>query len=369
MNAPGDKLDSTPRPEPAGPPPPPPPGPIAQSVTIGFRTVYVAMLLLAVYWLSSNVREIAPDTQAVVLRFGRVVRAQQAGLLMALPRPIEEVRLLPGPDRQLSQDVAVLPSESEKAHALITSSDSALAPPGNVAPYLTGDGNVVLLNATLIYRINDPIAYVLSQTHVSAALDRLFRATTVRVTAGGNLNDFLVVPTTTDQADQGGTGGQPAIALRTEVRSGLLATMNSRLTQLANVGASLGIEVQRIDMTAWLPPDAKVAFDEVLTATQAADRGVAIARTDAEHKRQEAERERDRLLSAAQATAAELVSTANVDTASILALEREETPQTRGSLLQRAYRADIGDIMNRIGSGILIDPQSGVRFVLPGKQK
>ncbi len=60
--------------------------------------------------------------------------------------------------------------------------------------YLTGDGNVVLLNATLIYRISDPVAYALSQTHVAAALDRLFRATTVRVTAGRNLNDFLVVP-------------------------------------------------------------------------------------------------------------------------------------------------------------------------------
>ncbi len=372
MNELPDKLGSASVAQPAGPAPPPPPGPIAQSVTIGFRTVYIAMLLLAVLWLSSNVREIAPDTQAVVLRFGRVVRAQQAGLLVALPRPIEQVRLLPGPERQLSQDVAVLPPESDKARAVISSSDSALAPPANVAPYLTGDGNVVLLNATLIYRINDPIAYALSQTHVAAALDRVFRATTVRVTAGRNLNDFLVVPAGAAQGGEDGQGaatGQAAIALRTEVRTALLETINSRIAQLASVGASLGVEVQRIDMTAWLPPDAKVAFDEVLTATQAADRGVAVARTDAERKRQEAEREKDRLLSAAQATAQELVSTANVDTATIMALEREETPQTRGPLLLRAYRVDIADIMNRVGSGILIDPQSGVRFVLAGKQK
>ena len=40
--------------------------------------------------------------------------------------------------------------------------------PQNASAYLTGDGNVVLLNATLIYRINDPIAYALSQTHVAA---------------------------------------------------------------------------------------------------------------------------------------------------------------------------------------------------------
>jgi hypothetical protein len=94
---------------PVGPPPPPPPGPIAQSVAIGFRTIYIAALLLALLWLTSNVREIASDSQAVVLRFGRIVRSQETGLLLAWPRPIEQVRMLPGPQRQLSQDVAALP--------------------------------------------------------------------------------------------------------------------------------------------------------------------------------------------------------------------------------------------------------------------
>ena len=149
---------------PAGPPPPPPPGPIAQSVAIGFRAVYLATLLLALLWLTSNVREIAADSQAVVLRFGRIVRAQQSGLLIAWPRPFETVRLLPGPERQLSQDVAALPPESEKARAVIDSGTAAL--PANVAAYLTGDGNVVLLNATLFYRISDPIAFR-SEEHTS----------------------------------------------------------------------------------------------------------------------------------------------------------------------------------------------------------
>jgi modulator of FtsH protease HflK len=347
--------------------PPPPPGPIAQSVAIGFRAVYVATLLLAVLWLTTNVREIAPDSQAVVLRFGRIVRSQQAGLLIAWPRPIEAVRLLPGPDRQLSRDVAVLPAESEKAQAVISSGTQAL--PENIAAYLTGDGNVVLLNATLIYRISDAQAYALSESHVAAALDRVFRATTVRVSASRNLNDFLVVQNNAAPNGANDAAGDASTAVRSEVRNSLLESTNTRLQQLTAAGASLGIELQRIDMTAWLPPDAKTAFDAVLTATQAADRGVAVARTDAERRRQEAERERGRLLSAAEATAKELVVSANVDTARIVAIEREETPQTRASLLLRAYRSDVADIMNRVGSVTLIDPQSGVRLVLPGKQK
>jgi modulator of FtsH protease HflK len=345
---------------PDGPPPPPPPGPISQSVAIGFRAVYLAMGLLAVLWLVSNFREIAPDSQAVVLRFGRIVHTQQAGLLLAWPSPIEQVRLLPGPQRQLSQEVAVLVPESEKARDLVTSTGDSGTLPRAVAPYLTGDGNVVLLNATLIYRIDDAVGWTLSEAHVAAALDRLFRAATVRVTAGRNLNDFLVVASSSG-------AGQSAVALRSEVRSALLEAVNSRLKELADSGASLGVEVQRIDMTSWLPPQAKVAFDAVLTATQAADRGVAVARTDAERRRQEADRERDRLLAAAQATAQELISGATVDTARILALEHEETKETRSSILLREYRAGVGSIMGHIGSQTVIDPQSGVRFVLPGK--
>jgi regulator of protease activity HflC (stomatin/prohibitin superfamily) len=351
---------------PAGPPPPAPPGPIAQSVAIGFRAVYIATLLLALLWASTNVREIAPDSQAVVLRFGRIVRAQQAGLLIAWPRPIETVRLLPGPDRQLSQDVDVLPSESDKASAVIESGAQTLPP--NVAAYLTGDGNVVLLNATLFYRISDPIAFALSESHVAAALDRAFRASSVRVAASRNLNDFLVVQ---NAAAGSGTDAeaQAITALRSEVRISMLQSTNARLQELTAAGSPLGIEVQRIDMTAWLPPQAKTAFDAVLTATQAADRGVAMARTDAERRRQEAEKESNRLLSAAEATAKELVASAHVDTANILAVEHEETPQTRASLLLHAYRDAVADIMNRVGSVTLIDPQSGARFVLPGKQK
>jgi modulator of FtsH protease HflK len=358
-------------PQPSGPPPPPAPGPISQSVAIGFRAVYVAMGLLGVLWLTTNVKQIAPDSQAVVMRLGRIVRTQQAGLLVAWPKPIEQVLLLPGPDRQLSQEVAVLPPEGTEASAMVTSTGESGALPRGVAPYLTGDGNVVLLDATLIYRIDDPVGYTLSQAHVAAALDRLFRAATVRMTAGRNLNDFLVVVTPASGGDAiaAQSAAQTTIALRGEVRSALLDLLNARLRELAQAGASLGIEVQRIDMTAWLPPQAKIAFDAVLTATQAADRGVAVARTDAEHRRQESDREKDRLLAAAQATAQELVSGASVDTARILALEHEETPQNRNSILLREYRSSVGSIMGRIGSGTVIDPQSGVRFVLPGKTK
>ena len=342
----------------------PPPGPVAQSVAIGFRAVYVVTILLAVVWLVSNIREIAPDSQAVVLRFGDIVRVQNSGLLLAWPRPIEDVVLLPGPDRQLSQSVGSLPAVGGISQAPPQTVGSGVAVPVTASPYLTADGNVVLLDAKLIYRIVDPRTYFLSEIHVGPALDRLFRATAVRVTAGFGLNDFLVTQTTAPTA----ANNQSAVALRAAVRDDFLKVMNAKLSQLNEKGVGLGVEVDRIDLTPSLPPEAKIAFDQVLTATQQADQQVAAARTAGELRRQGAQREADRLVSDAQATASESITSATVDTATIKALQAQITNQTRESVMFHAYADKVTEIMNRVGSVTAVDPQSGARFVLPGKQ-
>jgi len=358
----------------AGPPPPPPPGPIAQSVAIGFRTVYAVALLLALLWLSGNVREIAPDSQVVVRRFGDIVRTQDSGLLLAWPRPIEQVQILPGPQQQLSEDVAALRAPTPQSQALVGPDAGGGTVPADASAYLTGDGNVVLINATLIYHIDDPVAYALSERHIVAALQRLFRAATVGVVSGRLLNDFLVVNGTGAQsADsslelQAGTGARTT-ALRAEARTDLLQEVNARLQTLARGGASLGVVVDRIDMTAWLPPEAKSAFDQVLLAAQTADREVADARTEAERRRQGATQLSEQLIASAQAQAAEMLSDAAVNTAAVVALEREETPVTRRALLLQQYRSQISDIMKRVGALTLVDPKTGAQFVIPGDSR
>jgi modulator of FtsH protease HflK len=356
----------------AGPPPPPPPGPIAQSVAIGFRSVYLAAGVLVLLWLSGNIREIAPDSQAVVRRFGLIVRTQESGLLLAWPRPIEEVQILPGPQQQLSQDVGALEPPTQQSRALIGPGAGGGGLPADESAYLTGDGNVVLLSATLVYRIDDPIAYALSQRHVAAALQRLFRASAVYVTAGRDLNQFLVVnnpaAATVTSTGVGAASRGAVTALRAEIRDRLLEDINDRLQALAQRGAPLGVHVERVDMTAWLPPQAKSAFDQVLVAAQAADQEVAEARTDAERRRQGAAQLSEQLVASAQARAQELVSNAGVDTAGIVALEREETPMTRSSLLLQQYRSRISEIMKRVGEVTLVDPKSGARFIMSGSR-
>ncbi|HKJ73087.1 MAG TPA: SPFH domain-containing protein [Alphaproteobacteria bacterium] len=349
----------------AGPPASPPPGPIMQSVLIGFRVVYIVTLLLGAAWLLSNIREIDPDSQAVVLRFGRIVHTQKAGLLLAWPRPIEQVRLLPGPDRQLSHAITALAPVAGIRRSASSSAASGESIPASATSYITGDNNVVLFDATLIYHVSDPAHYYLSQSHVGPALDRLFRGSAVDVAAQWSLNDFIVA----QPSSSTGGGAQTITALRGAVRDDLLTTINAKLKELDDSGTGLGISIDRIDMTAWLPPEAKVAFDDVLTATQQANQNIASARTNAERLRQGADREADRVISAAQATATERVVTAKADTSAINALEKSATRDTRRSLLDRAYRSEVGKILQKAGDVTLVDPKGGARYLLPGSGK
>ncbi len=339
-----------------GPPPSPPPGAVVQSVAIGFRVIYIVTLLLALLWFFSNFRFVPSDSQAVVLRFGQVVRTQRAGLLPAWPRPIEQVRMLPAAARVLSRQVA---AEQPVAGIVAASADaSASGLPPTATAYLTSDDRVVMIDATLIYRITDPVAYVLSEDHVAPALDRLFRATATRVAASEGLNNFVVIENTT-----GETAEVSIDAARARVRDRLKDGVNARLKDLAKKGAALGIEIDRIDMTPSLPPEAKVAFDSVLTAQQKADQQIAAAGEQAELRKQGADQEADRLTSAAQAVAEERTVAATVDTTSIVAIERAGG-SARNGLAEQAYRDQIGPALAKAGNVIVVDPNSGRRLMM-----
>lgn len=296
---------------PAGPAEPD--GPVVQSVAIGFRVLSVAIALLAAGWVASNWREVPPDSQAVVLRFGRIVGVQGAGLVLSWPRPVGQVELVPGADRLLTLRTATTARTAGLQDVFTDASDVAI--PEGAGSYLTGDGGVVLLSATLAYRVADGAAYHLARPHVEPALQRLFSASAVAVAASRELDDILV--TRPDRADATPGRSLGVEGRRQALRGDLLAAMNRRLADLQERGASLGVVVARIDLEAALPPAAKIAFDGVLVAVQLAEQGIAGARTEATRTLQAADRERDRLLTAAQASAAERVGEARNRTAAI----------------------------------------------------
>ncbi|MEJ0046603.1 MAG: SPFH domain-containing protein [Rhodospirillales bacterium] len=311
---------------------------------------------MALAWLTANVRPIPPGTQAVVLRFGRVVAVQQSGLLWAWPRPIETVVKLPSAERQMAMKIRAGTARVTGIVDDVTIPDDV---PEDAGLYLTGDGGVVLLDAGITWRIVDAATYYLAADHVAPALRRMFLNAAVQVAAARQLDDFMAVrpERAADPAAQ---------AARNEVRGNLVSAMNRQLQTLTAEGAGLGVEVTRADVTALLPPSAKTSFDAVLDATQRAEQGMATARTEAERTRQQSDRDRDNLLTGARAAAEERLAQARSSTAAITALEAKMDPATRPSMLDQLYRDRIGVIMSQAASTSAIDPKSVGRVILPG---
>lgn len=314
-------------------------GPLAGSVRLGFLMLYTMVFLLGAGWITTNIRQVSPDSRAVVFRFGRVNRVREAGLLLAWPTPIEQVVLLPAADRQIEYKVQAQQTgfQSDETDMQLAPNDDVIHLQGdrdlnNSAYLMTGDGNVVSLDATLFFTITDPTAYLLVEDHVRPALQRFFLATAVSLAASRNLDDFLVAQPDQIQSDASGASDAILTARRQALRSDLVAAMNTRLVALRRSGVDLGVAVSRVDLVALLPPVAKAAFDAVLTAAQIADQEAAAARTDAAGMTQEADQQHDALLAAASAAADERIRTAMAATAPVDALEAQETPANRDTL-------------------------------------
>jgi regulator of protease activity HflC (stomatin/prohibitin superfamily) len=228
-------------------------------------------------------------------------------------------------------------------------------PPPGAGLFLTGDGGAVLMDASVTYHIADAKTYYVTQAHIEPALRRLFLASAVTVSAGRSIDDFMVVHSEQTSALQ---------SQREALRGALVAEMNRRLADLQQRGAGLGIAVMRADLTVFLPPAAKFAFDSVLDATQMAQQGLAAARTDAALIGQNADHERDRILAEAHANASERVSSARAHVAPILAID----PAQRPGLVDQLYRERIANIIKQAGGVSTMDLSGGSRVVLSGGQ-
>ncbi len=342
---------------------------MTDAARLGFRIGFGAMLLLAAGWAVSNLHQVPPESRAVVLRFGQVERVRDAGLVLAWPNPIEQITLVPAYDRQVPLKIAVPPDSGPTGETdfLVHQPDDVISmrrqkDAWNGQYFLTGDGSVVQYQATLYYRVTDPAAYVLSQAHVDPALQRLYRASAVRLAASHDLDDFLVArPEDATHPASAGVADR-----RAALRGAMVAAINDRLDALRRQGAGLGVQVSRIDILALLPPIAKAAFDDVLTASQIADQTVAAARTDAALTIQQAQQAHDRSLAEATAAAEEQVRLAAAQTADVSLLHGQMTPANRASLLDQYYRDRIGAIMKKIGQVTAVDATDGQSTIIPG---
>jgi regulator of protease activity HflC (stomatin/prohibitin superfamily) len=330
----------------------------AQAVRLSFGFLFAGLGLLALAWVGSNLRMVPPDARAAVLRLGAVTRIKGPGLLLAWPQPVEQVVILPGPDRQIEHRV---PRFDGTPVALTGQSPEFQVSPdarSNLGFLLTGETGIIHLQATLFYRITDPRAYLLAAAHVPAALDRLFAAAAVSVCAARGLDEILVA--------RPGGGADAAAASREAFRADLVRGTNRRLTALAEQDSGLGVEISRVDVAAALPGGAKAAFDRVLMVTQTADAAIADARTEAARTALGARQQRLRILADADAAAAESRAKAAAAAAPVTAMASQMQGPAGAAQLRALYYARAGALLGRAREVDAVDPQGGARLLLPG---
>jgi regulator of protease activity HflC (stomatin/prohibitin superfamily) len=339
--------------------------PWQQAGRLAFLALYGVTIVAALAWATSNIREIAPQDRAVVLRLGALDRVQSAGLLLAWPQPFEQVVLLPAADRVIERHVEPLlrSAEALKAERLASYAEplsDALAGSGYL---LTGDAGVVQLDVRAYYKVSDPYAYVLQGDHVLPALDRLVTRSAVALSAARDLDTILVA-----RPELMGSDSQAA-ERRERLRGDLVQGINQQLADLAKAGLGLGITVDRVDVQSSLPTPAVAAFNAVLTASQQADQAVANARTDAAKTTQAATQQADHSLQVAHAQASERLAKAQAQTATIESLAQANPAATDPDLLLRLYRERIPSILRQAGNVTTVNPADTDHLILQGADR
>jgi regulator of protease activity HflC (stomatin/prohibitin superfamily) len=344
-------------------------GALSQSIGIAFRFLQLGVVALALVWLASGMRQVEPDQQAVILRFGAVVREQGAGLVLAWPEPIEQVVLVPAPERMLTLPVTSLTLKETATNTLFPGRTRGFDLRRDGGHVLTGDvggEGVVHLDGKVVYRVVDPAAWLVARDVLEPALNRLFCASAVQACAARSLDGVLVArPDLVERGDVPPERAGIDARDRESLRGDLVRAINERLDALAKNGGALGVRVERVEINAQLPPKAASAFQSVLDARQNAERDWNDARAEAERIAQRSRTDAEQMVKDAEARAGELVSDARVKTRGLAGLLAETDPERRRVLLARTWRERIEQIL-KDAQDVTAISADGARVILPG---
>ncbi|MDA8018935.1 MAG: FtsH protease activity modulator HflK [Thermoanaerobaculia bacterium] len=307
------------------------------------RNAHWPIALLFVAYLFSGVTAVKPDEVAIVLRFGRVLgdspgeRIHTAGLLWALPRPLDEVVRVPiGKVHEV--EIADLWRSSEGIRWSPESVMAQTIDPEAEGYCLTGDRNIVQVYLLARYRVVDPVAYVLLQEDPHALLRNVVKAEVVRATGRESIDAVL-------------SEGRKVLGntVRTEAQGRLDAV-------------AAGLELIAVEIADFAPPTAVIpAFIEVNTAYIEGYRTYVEAQRYRETELPKAESNRDQMLADARIYAANLLADARGDAQAFeaLAAEYQKNPRV---VVERLYIEGVENAFSKAGRRKFVQPPVGEQY-------
>jgi Cu+-exporting ATPase len=156
------------------------------------RVALAVVVLLALAWAANGITQIGPDEKGVVLRFGRPVAMLDPGLAYCWPWPIDRVVRVQ-PDRIRTVEIGFRAAQEKTETPLGWSSTH-----GNAANRLeeealmiTGDGNLVVLQATVRYRMVAPEVFLFEVNDVDAIVRAAAESVLRTMVASRHFSDLL----------------------------------------------------------------------------------------------------------------------------------------------------------------------------------
>jgi membrane protease subunit HflK len=286
-------------------------------------TLIVVLLAAVVVWLATGIYLVEPYEQGIVLRFGRFVARTPPGINYHIPWPIETNYTL---DVTHQRQINIGFKQSEDSNA--PSEDIPAE-----AEMLTGDENIIEINFTVYWKVQDAGAFLFNVESPSDPSDA--SNTTIKAVAESAMREVV--------------GRSQFDAILTQDREQIQIEVKELMQKTLDLYGA-GVTVNNVTMQKVDPPG------EVLGAY----RDVQAARTDQDRARNEAETVANTIIPAARGNAARIVQDAEAYRQQVIAEAGGQSKRFLSILAQ--YRAS-PDVTKR---RIYLETMSAI---LPGMNK
>ena len=294
--------------------------------------VVILILLVAAIGLLTMVYTVQPEEQAVVKRFGAVIKTTSPGLHFKFPFWIDAVQYV-ATERVLKEEFGFRTAAVGRR----TQYDERSLPDESLM--LSGDLNIIDVEWVVQYRIADPIKYLYSMRDPVGTLRDISESVMRRI-VGNHL------------------GSEILTTARVKI-----ANTSREETQSAMELYQTGIHVVTVELQNVVPPKAvRPAFNEVNEARQEQERMINEATKQANEVIPRAKGAANRTVAEAQGYAAERTNQALGEAArfrSILAEYKAAPEVTR----RRMYLETLSEILPQVGSVLVM--QEGAATPLP----
>ena len=287
--------------------------------------IVVLFLFLTSYYT------VGPESEGVVLRFGKFLKTVEPGLHFKLPFGIDLVSILPT-GRQLKLEFGFNTPG-------FTNPDQAGPDPEEERSMVTGDLNSALVEWVVQYRITDPKQYLFDVRNPGTTLRDLAEAAMREVIGDRTVDEVITIG-------------------RQDIEASALARMQDMAQAYR-----LGIRIEQVQLKNVNPPaQVQASFNEVNKAQQDRENMINIANGEYNKAVPKARGDADSTIRSAEGYRFKRVNEAEGDVASFNAtlLQYVKAPEITRT---RLYLETMGEVLPNTGQKIIVD--ESLRQILP----